>query len=75
MAGDNLTVLSFGAVVAFLMMIPLVNWFVMPAAVIGATRLRLERLGQPGNVGGFGYAEGDTHRQRLADGSTEHSGR
>ena len=45
------------------------------AAVIGATRLRLERLGQPGNVGGFGYAEGDTHRQRLADGSTEHSGR
>ncbi len=58
MAGDNLTVLSFGAVVAFLMMIPLMNWLVMPAAVIGATRLRLDRLGQPGNVGGFGYAEG-----------------
>jgi len=49
---------------------------VMPAAVIGATRLRLDRMAGPaGNVGGFGYAEGDTHRQRLADGSTEYSDR
>ncbi|MCD8522301.1 MAG: sulfate transporter CysZ [Saccharospirillaceae bacterium] len=76
MAGDNLTVLGFGAVVALLMMIPLVNWFVMPAAVIGATRLRLERMtAQAGSVGGFGYAEGDTHRQRLADGRSEYSDR
>jgi len=76
MAGDNLTVLGFGGLVALFMMIPLVNWFVMPAAVIGATRLRLDRMAGPaGNVGGFGYAEGDTHRQRLADGSTEYSDR
>lgn len=34
---DRLTVLGFGAVVALLFTIPVLNWFVMPAAIIGAT--------------------------------------
>lgn len=34
---DRLTVLGFGAIVALLFTIPIVNWFVMPAAIIGAT--------------------------------------
>ena len=34
---DRLTVLGFGATVALLFTIPVVNWFVMPAAIIGAT--------------------------------------
>lgn len=35
-----LTALGFGGVVSLLMTIPLLNWFVMPAAVIGATMMR-----------------------------------
>lgn len=34
---DRFTVLGFGAIVTFLFAIPVVNWFVMPAAIIGAT--------------------------------------
>lgn len=34
---DRLTVLGFGAIAAVLFTIPVVNWFVMPAAIIGAT--------------------------------------
>lgn len=34
---DRLTVLGFGAIVAVLFTIPVLNWFVMPAAIIGAT--------------------------------------
>ncbi len=34
---DRLTVFGFGATVALLFTIPIVNWFVMPAAIIGAT--------------------------------------
>lgn len=34
------TALGFGALVSLLMAIPLLNWFVMPAAVIGATMMR-----------------------------------
>lgn len=44
MSTDNLTALGFGAGVSLLLMLPVVNWFVMPAAVIGATLMRLERL-------------------------------
>lgn len=34
---DRLTALGFGAIVALLFTVPIVNWFVMPAAIIGAT--------------------------------------
>lgn len=34
-----LTMLGFGAVVVFLLTIPIVNWFVIPAAIIGATQM------------------------------------
>ena len=34
---DRMTVLGFGATVALFFSIPVVNWFVMPAAIIGAT--------------------------------------
>ena len=44
MSGDLLTVMGFGLLVSVLLTIPLVNWFVMPAAVIGATLMRIERL-------------------------------
>ena len=44
LARDSFTALGFGMLVAGLMMIPVVNWFVMPAAVIGATLMRCERL-------------------------------
>ena len=44
MGGDLLTVMGFGLLVSVLLTIPLVNWFVMPAAVIGATLMRIERL-------------------------------
>ncbi len=77
LAGDNLTALGFGALIAGLMMIPVVNWFVMPAAVIGATLMRYERLplsGQ-GKAPGFSYAESSSDSQRLRHGSSQHSGR
>lgn len=38
-AGQLLTMLGFGAAVMFVLTIPIVNWFVIPAAVIGATYL------------------------------------
>ena len=41
---NKLLALSFGITVSLLMTIPVVNWFVMPAAVIGATLMRVERL-------------------------------
>lgn len=44
LAKDRSTALGFGITVALLMSVPIVNWFVMPAAVIGATLLRLDRL-------------------------------
>lgn len=75
-----LTVLGFGAVVALLMTIPLVNWFVMPAAVIGATLLRLEQMPFADNdiLSGKGstlnYALGNDITTRLTDGKTENSG-
>lgn len=40
---QNLTVLGFGAVVMFLLTIPIVNWFVIPAAIIGATQMNHEQ--------------------------------
>ena len=41
---ESFTVLGFGALVALLMTVPVLNWFVMPAAVIGATLLRQQRM-------------------------------
>jgi len=77
LAGDNLTALGFGALVAVLMMIPVVNWFVMPAAVIGATLMRLERLplSAGGKNEGFNYAEKSSNSQRLTHGGSQHTGR
>ncbi len=76
MATDTLTVIGFGALVSLLLTIPVVNWFVMPAAVIGATLMRIERWPfQSGNNANVGYAETNTVMHRLSDGSTKHSGR
>lgn len=74
---DLFTALGFGALTAGLMMIPVVNWFVMPAAVIGATLWRTERLplNGPGKDAGVGYAEVNTDPKRLMHGSTQRSGR
>lgn len=44
MSQDLLTVMGFGLVVSLLLTIPIVNWFIMPAAVIGATLMRYERM-------------------------------
>lgn len=80
LASQSLTVLGFGATVALLMTIPLVNWFVMPAAVIGATLLRLEQMpfSATDNASGkdrmVNYAEGNDAITRLTDGKTENSG-
>lgn len=41
LASQPLTAIGFGAVVSGLMLIPIVNWFVMPSAVIAATQLRV----------------------------------
>jgi len=75
-AKDSFTALGFGMLVAGLMMIPVVNWFVMPAAVIGATLMRCERLPLvAGNkASAMDYAEARTEQQRLTHGGTQHSG-
>lgn len=60
MGQERFTVLGFGALVALLMTVPVLNWFVMPAAVIGATLLRLQRLplaDGTGKAGMISYAE------------------
>lgn len=44
LARQPLAVTGFGATVALLMAVPVVNCFVMPAAVIGGTLLRLELM-------------------------------
>lgn len=43
---EHLTAIGFGFTVWFLMTIPVVNWVVMPAAVIGGTLLKLAELNQ-----------------------------
>ncbi|WP_430460873.1 sulfate transporter CysZ [Thalassolituus sp. LLYu03] len=76
---DLLTALGFGALVAGLMMIPVVNWFVMPAAVIGATLLRCERLPLASGAQGKGaeavYAEISIDAKRLRHGGSQRSDR
>lgn len=60
MGQERFTVLGFGALVALLMTVPVLNWFVMPAAVIGATLLRQQRLplaDSAGKADVIGYAE------------------
>ncbi len=44
MLQQRVSVVSFGIPVLLLMSIPVVNWFIMPAAVIGATRYRVMRM-------------------------------
>ncbi|MDF1763650.1 MAG: sulfate transporter CysZ [Oleibacter sp.] len=44
MSKDLFTVMGFGFLVSLLLTVPVVNLFIMPAAVIGATLLRIERL-------------------------------
>lgn len=82
LATQPLTVLGFGATVALLMMIPVLNWFVMPAAVIGATLLRMEQMplngpivDKSGKNDSVNYADSNTDPLRLTDGKTENSGR
>jgi CysZ protein len=52
----RLSSLGFGGLVALCASIPLVNFFVMPSAVVGATLLWCEELqgGQPGYSRGRG---------------------
>ncbi|MEN9464061.1 MAG: hypothetical protein RL217_242 [Pseudomonadota bacterium] len=40
---ERLTFLGFGLPIALVLMVPILNWFVMPAAVIGGTLLSQER--------------------------------
>ena len=77
LARDSFTALGFGMLVAGLMMIPVVNWFVMPAAVIGATLMRCERLplSADAKAGSMDYAEARTEQQRLMHGGSQHSDR
>lgn len=44
MQHQRISVVSFGIPILLLMSVPIVNWFVMPAAVIGATRYRVSRM-------------------------------
>lgn len=81
LASQPLTVLGFGATTALLMMVPVLNWFVMPAAVIGGTLLRLEQMpladnsAQPGKASAVDYAVSTNKDTRLTDGKTENTGR
>ena len=47
LAQQRLTVMGLGAVVALTMLVPVLNWFVMSATVIGATRLRMAHFPLP----------------------------
>lgn len=44
MRKQQISVVSFGLLILLLMSVPIINWFVMPAAVIGATRYRVTRM-------------------------------
>lgn len=76
MAEDLWTVMGFGLLVALLLTVPVVNLFIMPAAVIGATLMRLERMPFERQSGKTGYAEvtGET-LPRLAHDETQGTGR
>lgn len=44
MRKQQISVVSFGLPILLLMSVPIINWFVMPAAVIGATKYRVTRM-------------------------------
>ena len=71
MSADLLTVMGFGLLVALLLTIPLINLFVMPAAVIGATLMRLERMPFAEADGNLVYAEGEEEIHRLTHNETQ----
>ncbi len=75
MSADLFTVMGFGLLVALLLTIPVVNLFVMPAAVIGATLLRIERMPFEGEEGKLVYAESEETIHRLSHDETQDSGR
>ena len=76
LAEDLWTVMGFGLLVALLLTVPIVNLFIMPAAVIGATLMRLERMPFGGDSGKSSYAElTEDVTPRLTHDETEGSGR
>ena len=75
MSADLMTVMGFGLLVALLLTIPVVNLFVMPAAVIGATLMRLERMPFSDDHGKLVYAESEEKIHRLSHNETQDSGR
>ena len=76
MSQDLWTVMGFGTLVALLLTVPVVNLFIMPAAVIGATLMRLERMPFDGALRKVDYAElsGD-ETPRLMHDETQSTGR
>ena len=76
MSQDLWTVMGFGTLVALLLTVPVINLFVMPAAVIGATLMRLERMPFDGASGKVGYAElSGNETPRLTHDETQGTGR
>jgi len=77
MSQDLFTVMGFGLLVALLLTIPVINLFIMPAAVIGATLMRIERMPFHGQSQNISYAEGITADERpgLTHDETQGSGR
>ncbi|ASP38025.1 sulfate transporter CysZ [Bacterioplanes sanyensis] len=56
LAQRRITVMGLGAVVSVTLLVPILNWFVMSAAVIGATRLRMQHFTLPASQPSVGYA-------------------
>jgi len=76
MSQDFLTVMGFGLLVALLLTVPVVNLFIMPAAVIGATLMRLERMPFGGESSEISYAElSEKDKPGLTHHETEGTGR
>lgn len=53
---QRFTVMGLGAVVSLVMLVPVLNWFVMSAAVIGATRMRMQHFPLPAMQHSVSYA-------------------
>lgn len=75
MSQDLMTVMGFGLLVALLLTVPVVNLFIMPAAVIGATLMRLERMPFGPEKTKLDYAETEQVTPRLTRDETKDSGR
>lgn len=75
MSQDLMTVMGFGLLVALLLTVPVVNLFIMPAAVIGATLMRLERMPFGPQSENLDYAKSEEVIPRLTRDETQDSGR